>query len=459
MVITDYSRPKMPVYIAVILFTTLFFYLAFPKAGLKIHEIPVGLHDVFYLFLLLFSLTRIKYWGRVFKGNKTMSILMLVFAFYALLKFGYVYMHRGFLDIDAIVPLLVYPLILWILLLLDEIYELPWKVLLFIPLAAFTVVAVYAVLQFFLGIENIMIPGLTYNWTEAQDPRSFLIKNNYYGQYTKIFSTYQNGNVFGVNLVLFFPLVFELLYDRSKPKGYLAMAVFITIALLTASRAVWVGVVFYIFLRFIIFKIGWKKVTAVFPLTYAASLLLIVDSLRYRANMFLGRGTIPRIINIPGGERVYRRAGGDREWSAQEWQLEPQIENLSNRKESLLKLWEGTFGSLNWEAILFGAYGLISRRRFAIPGEMLYPAIFAFLGLIGLILWFLPILFSLYNFIQRRGDKVIRGVLLGLMTYLLVAAAEGAYWLPPTAFNLWVIIGIGWLRLNHSGRPDPAAVN
>ncbi len=459
MVINDYSRPKMPVYIAVILFTTLFFYLAFPKAGLKIHEIPVGLHDVFYLFLLLFSLTRIKYWGRVFKGNKTMSILMLVFAFYALLKFGYVYMHRGFLDIDAIVPLLVYPLILWILLLLDEIYELPWKVLLFIPLAAFTVVAVYAVLQFFLGIENIMIPGLTYNWTEAQDPRSFLIKNNYYGQYTKIFSTYQNGNVFGVNLVLFFPLVFELLYDRSKPKGYLAMAVFITIALLTASRAVWVGVVFYIFLRFIIFKIGWKKVTAVFPLTYAASLLLIVDSLRYRANMFLGRGTIPRIINIPGGERVYRRAGGDREWSAQEWQLEPQIENLSNRKESLLKLWEGTFGSLNWEAILFGAYGLISRRRFAIPGEMLYPAIFAFLGLIGLILWFLPILFSLYNFIQRRSDKVIRGVLLGLMTYLLVAAAEGAYWLPPTAFNLWVIIGIGWLRLNHSGRPDPAAAN
>ncbi|NLF46245.1 MAG: hypothetical protein GX581_09220 [Syntrophomonadaceae bacterium] len=389
---------------------------------------------------------------------------MLVFAFYALLKFSYVYMHRGFLDIDAIVPLLVYPLILWILLLLDEIYELPWKVLLYIPIAAFTVVAVYAVLQFFLGIENIMIPGLTYNWTEAQDPRSFLLKNNYYGQYTKIFSTYQNGNVFGVNLLLFFPLVFELLYDRSKLKGYLAMVVFITIALLTASRAVWVGVVFYIFLRFIIYKIGWKKVTAVFPLTYAASLLFVVDSLRYRANMFLGWGTIPRIINIPGGKSIYRRAGGDQEWSVQEWsvqewQHEPQIENLSNRKESLLKLWEGTFGSLHWEAILFGAYGLLSRRRFAIPGEMLYPAIFAFLGLIGLILWFLPILFSLYNFIQRRSDKVMRGVLLGLMTYLLVAAAEGAYWLPPTAFNLWVIIGIGWLRLNHSGRPDPAAEN
>ena len=452
------NKSKMPLYIAAILYFIIFFYLTFPKAGIKIEGIPIALHDILFLFLILFSLTRMADWSATFLQNKRVIILMMIFAIYASLKLGYSFWHAGLLDVGIIIPLLVYPVIFLLLLLFDQVYEMPWDTLLLIPIAAFFILCVYALMQFFMGIENVMVPGLTYNWTDAQDPNILSTKHNIYGPYTKIFSTYQNGNIFGVNLLLIFPLVFELLYERRKSLGYLAMVVFITVAFLTASRAVWAGVFLYVLIRFFLFKQGWKRVLVILPLLFMSSLLLFIEPLRYRANMFLGKDTIPKIIEVPGMDSISEQAGGtDQTWARLHTDEPPQIENLSGRLDNLYRLWDATFGTLNWGAIFFGAYGILPKRSYGIPFEIIYAAIFGYFGLIGLVLWSLPILFSLYNFFKLRDDLVIRGVLLGLICYFIAAMAEGAYWLTPTVFNLWLIIGIGWLRFNYLNQTTRAA--
>ncbi|HNX28811.1 MAG TPA: hypothetical protein PKN87_05295 [Syntrophomonadaceae bacterium] len=438
------QKPKMPLLIAITLYFMLFFCFTFPKAGIKIADIPVTVSDILFLLLILFSLTRITCWRETFFHNKTVIILMMIFACYATLKLGYSYWHYDLLNIGVIVPLLVYPVIFLILLLFDRLYSIPWEKMLLIPVIAFIILSVYALLQYFLGIETVMIPGLTYNWTDAQNPLILVEKKNYYGPYTKIFSTYQNGNIFGVNLLLLFPLVFELLYDRRKSLGYIALGFFITVAFHTASRAVWAAVLCYVLIRFLLFKQGLKKLTVIFPLSFITALLLFVEQLRSRVSNLLGKDSIPRIIKVSYTENFAKHAPvpDTIDW----WVDQPQIKNLSGREEGIFKLWEATFGTLNWGAIFLGPYGILPRSSYSIVGEMLYAAVFAYLGLIGLILWSLPVLFSLYNFYKLRGDYIVRGILLGLVGYFIAAVMEGAYWVSPTAFNLWLIIGIGWIR-------------
>lgn len=446
----NYKKPKLPAFVAVILYLTVFFYLTFPKAGIKIEGIPVTVSDLLFMLLMLFCLTKITYWRETFNQFKVVIALLISSLFYILLKLGYSYWHYDLLRVGTIVPLLIYPAILLILLLFYCHYDIQWKKLLLLPVAAFVILSFYALLQYFLGVENVMVPGLTYNWTDAQNPQILMTKKNFYGYYTKIFSTYQNGNIFGVNLLLIFPLVFELLYRRRKILGYIALAFFITVAFLSASRAVWAGVIFYVFIRFFLLKRGWGKLLVVFPLSLISALLLFFESLRFRANLFLGKDVIPELIKLPALDKTVKLAGGGGEtWAKTNIVTEPQITDLAGREGGLYKLWDATFGALNWEAIFIGPYGLLPRGSYGISGEMVYMTLFAYLGLIGLILWSLPILFTLYNFFKLRNDFILQGILLGLVSYFIVASIEGAYWLSPTAFNLWFIIGIGWIRWHY----------
>ena len=58
--------------------------------------------------------------------------------------------------------------------------------------------------------------------------------------------------MFGVNLILFFPIIFEdLLKNKQKNKAVIALVLFIITELLTLSRTCWVGVVIFVIFRFI----------------------------------------------------------------------------------------------------------------------------------------------------------------------------------------------------------------
>ena len=188
---------------------------------------------------------------------------------------------------------------------------------------------------------------------------------------------------------------------------------------------------------------------AVYPVSLISALLLFIEPLRFRANMFLGKSKIPQLIDLPKIREIFIRAGEGTNLPPDTHYAEHQAENLSGRKGGLISLWENTIGSLNWQTTFFGPYGVIPRESYETAGEILYVFIFTHFGLIGLVLWSLPFLLSLHIFFYKRHDYIMRGVLLGLAAYFLTAVFEGAYWLPPTAFNLWFIVAVGWVRTTH----------
>jgi len=83
---------------------------------------------------------------------------------------------------------------------------------------------------------------------------------------------------------------------------------------------------------------------------------------------------------------------------------------------------------------------------------MLYLALFQISGVLGALIWFAPIGLSIRCIFKSRSDPLLKAVLIGLISYLVAAIAEGAFWLPPTAFNLWMLLGIGWLRMEQNRR-------
>ena len=67
---------------------------------------------------------------------------------------------------------------------------------------------------------------------------------------TKIMSTYQNGNLFGIGLLLIYPLVYSYYNKRKNRKMCnLSLVLFIVCIFLTLSRACWLGYALSIFIE------------------------------------------------------------------------------------------------------------------------------------------------------------------------------------------------------------------
>jgi hypothetical protein len=123
---------------------------------------------------------------------------------------------------------------------------------------------------------------------------------------------------------------------------------------------------------------------------------------------------------------------------------------LGGRLEPAAVLWRESIRDTNVTAFIIGPDVRTEKRILAQGGgayEIFYLALYEIAGVVGILVWLTPIAFSLGHFYKCRADPIMRAVLIGLVSWLLVAFVEGAFWLPPTAFNLWTLIGIGWLRL------------
>ena len=132
--------------------------------------------------------------------------------------------------------------------------------------------------------------------------------------------------------------------------------------------------------------------------------------------------------------------------------LETRPENLidlGGRSKPAAVLWHESIRGANVSAFLIGPDVSTAKMIMARGGgayEIFYLALYGIAGVIGILVWLAPIAFSLKNFYKYRSDLVMRAVFIGLVTWHLVALVEGAFWAPPTAFNLWTLVGIGWLR-------------
>jgi hypothetical protein len=268
------------------------------------------------------------------------------------------------------------------------------------------------------------VPGLTANATDARVPGFLFFKYNTIDpqlQTLKLTSTYQNGNILGINLLLLFPIAAAAVRRWTLRIPLIGLGLFALEE--CGSRAVWVGAV---------------------TLGLVATLFFVR---RLIHKVFVGVGLTAAVVAFLFFVPIVRtrtiEAGMGK------------MTDLGGRVDPAAILIEESLRDVNVVAFLVGPDDRTVRSIEAQGGgayDMLYLALFQISGVIGALVWLAPIVWSIWSMSKARSDPLVKATFIGLISYLVAAIAEGAFWFPPTAFNLWMLMAIGWLRMEQNRR-------
>lgn len=274
----------------------------------------------------------------------------------------------------------------------------------------------YTMLQALFGIGSVDIPGITVNYSDYRSNPSgwWLDKNNAVGDASKMVSTYQNGNLFGVTIILLFPIA---LSSEKKMLGKMFFWVlFVLSVLLSGSRTVYLGLILlvvYYAVRGIAqmrVRIGTIVAIGVAGIAVAAGVVFVVT--RFAPDMF------DRVMSLFDLETMLQGAGRT----------------------------DGAIRYFQWlarqpVAFLFGAIGM-DYNGFAY--EMTYVCVFLLGGLVGFMLFMGFLLSAVGRAVGRlpKRNTLARAFFIAIVVYWVIAFVEGGYWLPPVAWNVWTIVGI-----------------
>lgn len=398
-----------------LLLITIFFNIWFPKAGIKIAGIPLTVGNI--LFAITFMV-----WCFLKIKNKTIKInqsfrLILVGIYYFIFKYFLVFCLGYKLSevIGYVIPLVIYPLIFPIV---YEVVDSEEKMnkLIKVIISGFFFLCFYALLQYFVGIDKCDIPGLTVNLTDYKEMGSlwFMAKSNGTDiSSTKIVSTYQNGNLFGISMILIYPIVYNYYkYKNENKKLILSLVIFIGCVFLTLSRACWLGIILFILFEIIMQKSNnvksiFKKITLIF--ICIVGIMIAFKYMPSIANRFLDTN------------------------------LEDWI-SMSGRTEGMIEVFRTVYDSNSILAYIIGAFGIVNYSGLAY--EMLPISMFVQTGIIGLLL--LYGVFIKFIFDMKTDNYISKSVRLALIIWLIVGIIECGYWLPPAALNLFMLMALGY---------------
>lgn len=209
-----------------------FFTFAFPKAGILFGSVPVTVATLLFLLALLFSTKGIGFMADQYKG---FSIGYVVYAFFVLMPLLLNITDTNSGNITVALVMLASPLAILIGTQAD--FEKTVKII----AVSLIIVGLYAVVQYFFGIERTAIPGLNIAYGD-----SFSQKTIGYGMAgqgmdaLKMPSTYQNGNGAGLFYVMCLPLMF---FWKAKSKCFQVIRVAAILAavagvMLSGSRTI-----------------------------------------------------------------------------------------------------------------------------------------------------------------------------------------------------------------------------
>jgi hypothetical protein len=372
-----------------LLFVIILFLIALPKGGIKMAGIPLT-----WSYLLL---------GFCGIGTVLLSLSMRqpqvlhqkrLYSFFLTLPFGFFYLIAvvmlGFLKTGYVVSVFINALILpallvliWGMILDQGGLTYLGKVLKYCIL--FT--AIFGIFLFFykqLTGEFFVIPYLTVN---ADDYQLLAQKHIQRGSVTKLISTYNNGNIYGVCMLMLLPL-YRILLPRLIYQIPLLIAL-----VLTFSRTVWVGLVI-IDLLYLVF-VERVRIRAI-----AARLLLLFTSVVgiYFILQHYGFG-VDFLLDYSLGGRI------------------DQFESLWN-------------------------FTLFPDQPFDHTEEVLYPSILHSFGVLGLLLFIVAMNAPVLVFVIYNPSQVLlqekRALLVGLIGYQILSFSDGAFINIP-------VIGIYWL--------------
>lgn len=393
---------------------TVFFNIWFPKAGIKIGEIPLTVGNVvFAVTFFLWIYEKIK--CKKFRSYRICSIILIGIAYF-ILKYTVVFGTQGTIigSIGFIIPLIIYPLVFFII---SDVIDDKQKMESIIKciIYGFFFLSIYSILQYIIGIEKCCIPGVTVNYSDYSNWGRLWYMHKSNGivvESTKIVSTYQNGNLYGINTLLIYPIVYNYYKNRNRKLLATSLILFVVCVFLSLSRACWLGIVLFIFMEIIMEN--QKTINSIFRKIFTIIMCFVV--------IFLVFKYVPSIA-----ERFTNTDKDD--WIS-----------MSGRTEGMQAVVKTVNESNSVWALLIGPYGVSEYEGLAY--EMFPLSVFVQTGIIGLVILYgtfirVVAVMNKYNFIQKSIRRAI-------IIWLIVGIIECGYWLPPTAINLFVMIGIGY---------------
>ena len=241
------------------------------------------------------------------------------------------------------------------------------------------IVFVFGVVSFAAYNATGNVIGIPYLTTTGSDIYEVAERCNLRGSLIKMFSTYNNGNILGINLLIWGPLAiagtrFSVMQFRS-------------ICILTLSRSVWIGLATYELIHSIVRRNARKTL-------YAGAFVMVLFALYVGASWFMGRDPTAFLLDRNLGGRVAS--------------FERNLHGIHTQKVG--------WGNESLYAAAYLAFGWVGA------------------GLIAAI-WAVPIIRGgrSWTEIQCR---------IAMAVYMFVASAEAAFNLIPTQASYWIMAGI-----------------
>jgi hypothetical protein len=356
------------------------FLIVFPKGGFKINDIPLTWGYLLLSIVSFFCLFKKKY--SVAKDNIYVLLSLLPFQLYSLVSItlnGISYI--GF-AISFFVSFFFLPFI-FLFVFSSPIQKLDQEYFFKLLKRSIFFVASYGIFLFFYKIivgSFFEVPFLTINYHEIGLIETTKCSDR--GSLFKLISTYNNGNIYGISILMFLPLY------RFLEKSFFKRTIVYLSLILTISRTVWIGLIISEFLyRFFI-----KKNMIASSIKYLISLIAIISLVIIIFNN----------MNYPI-----------------DWLFDKTLGNRLKEDYFNLKM----FSNVPFEAI----------------EEMLYFSILNIFGVIGLILFVIALFSPVYIFILKNlkmvSSQIDKSILSGLITYLIISFADSAsLYIPVMAF-------------------------
>ena len=368
------------------------FLLVFPKGGIKIAGVPltwgyIGLALAFLWFPL--ALLRGKS-APVARARLLVPALLIPFQLTVWMGF----LANGVRDTGFAISLVAtFFFVPWMLVLVAGIHMdgIDLGYLFRLVRTGILLIAVYGIFLFFYRLKTgsfIEIPYLTVNAGDLGELENKYINR---GGVYKLISTYNNGNIYGVSLLVLLPLYAWL--ERSTPRNLIVKFSL----LLTLSRTVWAGMILHEILQ----RVFVRRLSRRAMLVLAVSLLTVIGGLLYT-------------LTLMG-------------WNAS-------------------FLFDRQLGGRAYQFRVVEGATLLPRTEFEAILEIVYLSILHTFGIVGLAAFILgmaaPIALYFAGVLPFAGTEYKRSLVAGLVTYLFVAMSDGALLFIPVMVFYWFVVSL-----------------
>jgi len=330
-------------------------------------------------------------------------------------------------------------------------------------------ISIYGLVQVFMDIETISLPGITELYGSPKDAQITLLhgqphvtsghawqKNamrslksgvNPVFVGTKIFSTFHHGNIFGSHLASFLPLVIALALAKKKNRISLILLSLLIISggvnlLFTNSRAALLSFLIGLAVMCFFFKKDFFYITALGVITLLVFISIMAGAIFLEHNI---TGADPSIF-LSYYEVRYLGVFKILFFSPAEAESWGGIDGLTNQRVGNLGIaLKNVFDSPSLKELLFG-------RSFKNQPNLILHNFFINLtykiGMVGfsLFILLLIILFkNIIHYITKTEDRfrqlIAIGGLAGITAGLAHNLLDGAFYYPPLVLNFWILAG------------------